>query len=93
MTRPAPALPWLARGPTFFGYLTWNLAIHRASATQVSSFIYCSSALAVLIGWLWLRERLGLLTLAGGVLVIGGVILANLRRRRAPAVQAVAEEA
>ena len=93
---PAPrlaALLWLALGPTFFGYLTWNLAIHRASATQVSSFIYCSSPLAVLIGWLWLGERPGLLTLAGGVLVIGGVILANLRRRRAPAVQAVAEEA
>ncbi|MGC8518456.1 MAG: DMT family transporter [Steroidobacteraceae bacterium] len=79
------ALLWLALGPTFLGYLTWNLAIHRASATQVSSFIYCSSPLAVLIGWLWLGERPGALTLAGGALVIGGVILANLRRGSAPA--------
>ncbi len=75
------ALLWLAVAPTFLGYLTWNLAIHRASATKVSSFIYCSSPLAVLIGWLWLGERPGVLTLAGGVGVIGGVILANTRPR------------
>ncbi len=75
------ALLWLAVVPTFRGYLTWNLALHRASATQVSSFIYCSSPLAVLIGWLWLGERPGALTLAGGVGVIGGVILANTRPR------------
>ena len=71
------ALLWLALAPTFLGYLTWNLAIHRSSATRVSSFIYFSSPLAVLIGWLWLGERPGVLTLAGGAVVIGGVILAN----------------
>ncbi len=78
------ALLWLALAPTFLGYLTWNLAIHRSSATQVSSFIYCSSPLAVLIGWLWLGERPGVLTLAGGAVVIGGVILANTGTRAAP---------
>ncbi len=78
------ALLWLALAPTFLGYLTWNLAIHRCSATQVSSFIYCSSPLAVLIGWLWLGERPGGLTLVGGAVVIGGVILANTGPRAAP---------
>lgn len=77
------ALLWLGVAPTFLGYLTWNLAIHRASATKVSSFIYCSSPLAVLIGWLWLGERPGALTLLGGAVVIGGVILANTRARPA----------
>lgn len=84
------ALLWLAFAPTFLGYLTWNLAIHRASATKVSSFIYCSSPLAVVIGWLWLGERPGMLTLLGGAVVIGGVILANMRTR--PAVRAAAAE-
>ncbi|MHB1870765.1 MAG: DMT family transporter [Steroidobacteraceae bacterium] len=83
------ALLWLAVAPTFIGYLTWNLAIHRSGPTRVSSFIYCSSPLAVLIGWLWLGERPGVLTLAGGAVVIGGVVLANTRARRAlqPAAQ------
>ena len=43
------ALLWLALAPTFLGYLTWNLAIHRASVSRVSSFVYCSTPLAVLI--------------------------------------------
>ena len=76
------ALLWLAVAPTFLGYLTWNLAIHRASVTRVSSFIYCSTPLAVLIGWLWLGERPGPLTLAGGAVVIAGVMLASTRGRR-----------
>lgn len=75
------ALLWLGLAPTFVGYLTWNMAIHRASATKVSSFIYCSTPIAVLIGWLWLGERPGWLTLAGGVVVVSGVVLANTRGR------------
>ncbi len=77
------ALVWLGVAPTFLGYLSWNMAIHRASATQVSSFIYCSTPIAVLIGWLWLGERPGWVTLAGGAIIVSGVILANSRRRAA----------
>jgi drug/metabolite transporter (DMT)-like permease len=39
----------------------------------------------VLIGWVWLDERPGLLTLVGGAVTVGGVILANARRRSVPA--------
>ncbi|HEV2539914.1 MAG TPA: DMT family transporter [Frateuria sp.] len=78
------ALLWLGFAPTFLGYITWNVAIHRSSASQVSSFIYFSPPIAVLIGWVWLGERPGLLTLVGGAVTVGGVILANARGRRAP---------
>jgi drug/metabolite transporter (DMT)-like permease len=61
--------------------VTWNAALHRASASQVSSFIYFSPPIAVLIGWVWLGERPTLLTLVGGVITVGGVVLANARRR------------
>lgn len=75
------ALLWLGLAPTFVGYLTWNMAIHRASVSKVSSFIYFSTPIALLIGWLWLGERPGWLTLIGGTIVVGGVILSNLKER------------
>ena len=53
------ALLWLGIAPTFIGYIAWNVAIHRSSASQVSSFIYFSPPIAVLIGWVWLGERPG----------------------------------
>ena len=75
------ALLWLGFSPTFLGYIAWNIAIHRSSASQVSSFIYFSPPMAVFIGWVWLGERPGVLTLIGGAVTVGGVILANARRR------------
>jgi len=77
------ALLWLGIAPTFIGYIAWNAALQRAPASQVSSFIYFSPPIAVLIGWVWLGERPTLLTLAGGVITVGGVVLANARRRAA----------
>ena len=75
------ALVWLGIAPTFVGYLTWNAALKRAPASQVTSFIYFSPPIAVLIGWVWLGEQPGWLTLLGGVITVGGVALANARRR------------
>lgn len=75
------ALLWLGIAPSFVGYLAWNVAVHRASATRVSSFIYLSPPIAIVIGWVWLGEAPGVRVLAGGAVVIGGVVLANTRRR------------
>jgi drug/metabolite transporter (DMT)-like permease len=77
------ALLWLGLSPTFIGYLTWNMAIQRASVSKVTSFIYFSTPIALLIGWLWLGEQPGPLTLIGAAIVIAGVILTNTRARRA----------
>src|SRR6185437_14995479 len=71
-------------GADLVGYLAWNVALRRVSASQLSSFLYFSPPIAVLIGWLWLGERPGLLTLVGGVITVAGVALANARRRTAP---------
>lgn len=88
------ALIWLGLAPTFLGYLTWNMALHRASVSKVSSFIYFGTPLALLISWVWLGERPGWVTLVGGAIVVGGVVLTNSRgapKRARPTTQAVCE--
>lgn len=75
------ALIWLGLAPTFVGYLTWNMALHRASVSKVSSFIYFGTPIALLISWAWLGEQPGWTTLIGGAIVVGGVVLTNTRRR------------
>lgn len=75
------ALVWLGLAPTFLGYLTWNMALHRASVSKVSSFIYFSTPIALLISWAWLGERPGWATLIGAAIVVSGVVLTNTRAR------------
>jgi drug/metabolite transporter (DMT)-like permease len=79
--------------PTVLGYVLWNWALSRASASTVSSFLYAQPLLASVIAWFWLGQTLGALVIAGGVLAIGGVIL-TIRGAAAgaavPAVQAAA---
>jgi drug/metabolite transporter (DMT)-like permease len=74
------SLLWLGVAPSFVGYLAWSAALRHTSASQISSFLYFSPPIAVLIGWLWLDERPGWLTLIGGAVTVGGVVLANMRR-------------
>ncbi|MEO7051929.1 MAG: DMT family transporter [Rhodanobacter sp.] len=78
------ALLYLGIAPTFVGYLAWNAALRRVSASQLATFLYLSPPIALLIGWLWLHEQPDLLVLAGGVITVAGVALANARRRTLP---------
>jgi drug/metabolite transporter (DMT)-like permease len=48
----------------------------------VTSFIYFSTPIALVIGWLWLGEKPGPITLIGAAIVIAGVVLTNTGRRK-----------
>ncbi len=61
--------------------------VRRATPTQAAASAYLIPVFGVLFGWLIRSERLGIVELIGGVLVVAGVyLLVNAAARRAEAV-------
>ena len=85
------AVVYLALVPTVIGYLSWSWALSRAPASRVSSFLYLQPLIACVVAWFWLGEIPAWLTVVGGTLAIGGMVLTTTRfslrlpRRRAAA--------
>lgn len=71
------ALVYLGVVPGALGYVTWAYGLSQIPASTAGSFLYLVPALAMAIAWAWLGEVPSLLSLAGGVLVVGGVIVVN----------------
>lgn len=82
--------------PTALAFTTWAYALARTSAGKMGATTYAAPALVVLMSWLLLSEVPGWLTLAGGVICLGGVAVSRSRgagKKAVPAaVQTLEEE-
>lgn len=90
------AVVYLGVFPAAIAYLAWSWVLARMPASITASFLNVSPVLAILIAWAWIHEAPSLLSIAGGVVAIAGVVLVNTKGRiPAPAVEPLpaAEEA
>ncbi len=74
------AVAFLGVGCSAVAYLWWNRALAVLGVTTTNSLIYGIPLVAVAAGVLWLDEPLTAEILIGGAMILGGVLLANLRR-------------
>ena len=63
--------------PGAIAYVTWSMALKAGNASTVSSYLYAEPVVAIIISWLWLNELPSTLSIIGGIIAIGGVIIVN----------------
>ena len=61
---------------TGLGYLVWNWALERVSASRAAIYLNVQPLVGALLGVVWLGEPLSVFTVAGGTLVVLGLWLA-----------------
>ena len=70
--------------PSALGFVLWASAAAELPTATVTSLLYLVPPVAVLIAWLWLHETPTFAELAGGFLVLTGVVIVT----RGPALRA-----
>lgn len=79
------AVAYLGVFPGALAYVSWAFALSRLPTSIAGSFLYLVPMLATGIAWVWLGEFLPPIALAGGAVVLAGVILVNAKGRVPPA--------
>jgi drug/metabolite transporter (DMT)-like permease len=70
-------LAFLALGSTTAGLLLWNVAVLSGGTTRVSLLLYLEPVVSVLGAAAFLGEHVKPVTIAGGLLIMGGVATAS----------------
>jgi drug/metabolite transporter (DMT)-like permease len=73
------AILFLVLGSTMLGMLLWNYGVARIASAQAGLFLYIVPVVSVSGGALFLHERIGTTIWLSGLLIIAGVVLAQIR--------------
>ncbi len=75
------SIVYLGVFPIAVSYATWSYTLSKMPATRVAGYTYTIPVIALIVAYLLLGETPGPWALIGGVVAIGGVVLANAGRR------------
>ncbi|MDR2183685.1 MAG: DMT family transporter [Clostridiales bacterium] len=74
---------YLGLFPAAIAYFMWGYALNRAEKTvYVTSFLYLSPFLTIIIAFFWLGEHVPPLAFVGGVVVVIGMIITKIKPRK-----------
>lgn len=76
------AIIYLGVFPAATAYVGWAYVLSHGPAGRSSTFLYLSPVFAIFIAWLWLGEIPKRLSLLGGVIALGGVIVVHVWGRQ-----------
>src|SRR6266511_4287213 len=82
-TRGIGAIAYLVVFGSVLGYSAYSYALRHASATIVGTYAYVNPVIAVLLGWLLLREAVGSRTFIAMALILGAVVWIQLSHKLA----------
>lgn len=63
--------------PAAVGYLFWSYALSKGNTAQISSFMYLTPFLTLIVSWFWIHETTAFISVLGGIVILGGVFLTN----------------
>lgn len=77
------SLAYIVIGATFFGYLLYNYALVKLSATATSSYIYLQPVMAAIVAMVLGKDFPGIVELFSVILIFSGVYMASIYHGKA----------
>lgn len=82
-TRTFAALAYLALFGSVLAYTAYNVALKSLRQTTMSLYAYVNPVVAVILGWLILRERLTWVSMLAMAVILAGMAMLQISRRAA----------
>lgn len=72
---------WLAIMASIVQFAIWFYLLKKEDPGKVSAFLFLAPLFGVIFGWILLHEKLHIVTLTGGCLILMGIFLVNKPKR------------